>query len=191
MAEGQKENLDSQTEEEEEIQDDLENAKNSEEKNKELDAEALKQKNKDLYARAKKAEGELKKHKDAEAGAKKPEKKPVLEDELIDKKIDEVLRKRDLDSLDLSPELKKEVRNYAKLNQVSIQEAVKSDYIQFKKGQEEQKIREEEASAGSSKKGSAWSTKDFNQMSIRDFDMSTEGGRKGWEEYKKWLKSQG
>ena len=66
MAEGQKENLDSQTEEEEEIQDDLENAKNSEEKNKELDAEALKQKNKDLYARAKKAEGELKKHKDAE-----------------------------------------------------------------------------------------------------------------------------
>jgi len=124
----------------------------------------------------------------------KPEEKPQLqpkvvlsEDEIL-KKVEERLNQKELDSLGLSDELKQEVQNYAKLRNVSITEAVKSPFIQFQIKEAEEKAKAEEASISSTHKTMA--KRDFSNMSPKDFDLSTPEGRKEFEEYDKWLRSQ-
>ena len=111
------------------------------EEDEETDSEeviALKDKNRQLFERAKKAEG-FTKQEDG-TWAKKPKPEPKVEPTPksaqtpdLDKLLDEKFEKRELESLDISDELKKEVQTYAKLNKVSIKKALDSDYIQFKK----------------------------------------------------------
>lgn len=100
----------------------------------------------------------------------------------------EELEQRDIDSLELSDELKTEVKRYAKLNSVSIKEASSSSYISFLKEKEVAKAKNEEASIGN--KRVSQTKKDFSEKSPNDFDRSTPEGRKEWDEYKAWLKTQ-
>ena len=100
----------------------------------------------------------------------------------------EELEQREVDALDLSDELKSEVTKYAKLNKVSIKEAAKSNYITFLKDEADKKAKSEEASISSTRKTPA--KKDYSDMSPKDFDPSTEEGRKEWGAYKNWLKTQ-
>ena len=100
----------------------------------------------------------------------------------------EELEQRDLEILELSDELKSETKRYAKLNNVSIKEASGSSYISFLKEKEATKARNEEASIGNKRVSQA--KKDFSERSPKDFDRSTPDGRKEWDEYKAWLKTQ-
>ena len=105
----------------------------------------------------------------------------------IERLIDERFDQRELDISDLSDELKKEVQAYAKVQGIRIKDALNSEYIGFLKGKEEQKKKEEEASTSFKRKSQAG--RDFSKMSPEDFDLTTEEGQKGFEEYKKWLKT--
>ena len=100
----------------------------------------------------------------------------------------EELEQRDLDSLDISDELKPEIKKYATLNKVSIKEALKSDYIVFLKEKIDLKAKNDEAGIGS--KSVNQSKKDLSSKTPADFDRSTPEGRAEWEDWKKWNKSQ-
>jgi len=145
------------------------------------DASVLVEKNKRLFMRAKKAEADLK------ALKQKPvlvEKKPSIsiDEETILRKIDERLEQRDVDSLSLSDELKKEIKSYAKLNGVSVKEASNSSYIQFRQKEESEKARIDDASINSTHKTMA--NRNLDEVNPdKDFDMSTKDGR---EAYHKW-----
>jgi len=114
---------------------------------------------------------------------KSEEKSPSDIERLIDERFDQ----RELDISDLSDELKKEVQAYAKVQGIRIKDALNSEYIGFLKGKEEQRKKEEEASTSFKRKSQAG--RDFSKMSPEDFDLTTEEGQKGFEEYKKWLKT--
>ena len=149
---------------------------------------ALKEANRQLFERAKKGEGFIKQ--EDGSWVKKPKPEPKIEPKQsaqapdIDKLLDEKLEKRELESLDISDELKKEVQSYAKLNKVSIKKALDSDYIQFKKEKDDKKLKAEDASLGGNRKGTA--KKDYANMTASDFDMKTEEGKvdfKKWEDF--------
>lgn len=129
-------------------------------------------------------DGEDGEDKNKDKKADKPEKETPDVDKLVDEKLD----KRDLDSLDLSDELKKEVKDYAKLHGMPVKQAFKSNYIQFLKKEEDAKVKAEEAANGSKRRSQTKS--DFSDKTPADFDLTTEEGRKEWDEYKSWLKKQ-
>jgi len=108
-------------------------------------------------------------------------------EKLLEAAIDTRLDQRDLDASGISDELKQEVRDYAKARRIRIKDALNSEYVGFLKEKEEQKKKEEEASTSFKRKSQAG--RDFSKMSPKDFDLSTEEGQKGFEEYKKWLKT--
>jgi len=125
---------------------------------------------------------------------KKPEVIPQVqslvnlsEDEIM-KKVEERLNQKELESLDLSDELKQEVQNYAKIRGVSLKEALKSPFIQFQKKEVEDNAKNDGASISSSHKTMA--KRDFSEAKADDFDLTTEQGNKDFNEFKKWLKTQ-
>jgi len=164
---------------------------------------ALKDKNRQLFERAKKAEGFVKQEDGTWVKKPKPEvktkpedkpqpqpSKPIIDDDVIDKKVEEKLEQRELESLEISDELKQEVKTYAKAAGLTVKQVLKSDYYQFLKQKDEAKQKIDEASIGGKKRGTP-SGKDFSSVKPSDFDLSTKEGRDGWDEYKKWLKKQG
>lgn len=111
---------------------------------------------------------------------------PPAED--ITNVVRQQLEERDLEALEVSDELKKEVQTYAKLQGISIKKAMNSDYIQFRKEKEELKLKTENASLTSKRKGTA--KKDYSETQATDFDLTTPEGKAGFKEYKEWLKTQ-
>jgi ubiquitin len=195
------ENLDSKNKDSDQEADDknLENTSEEEqqEESSKDDVEALKEKNKQLFARAKKAEDKLKKvgeataeeEQEEEAEEKKPQTLAEVNPDEISKLVDQKLEERDLDSLDDSDEIKEEIKNLAKVKGVSIKEAEKDNYIDFLRKKDDGNNRADEASASSTKQ--TWAGKDFSKVSPLDFDRTTEEGEKEFQEYKKYLNTQG
>lgn len=146
--------------------------------------------------RAKAEETPKPKEEDTTDKGKKEEEK-IDESKFITKEeLDERDRKKDIESLEVSDELKKEVESYAKLHGVSAKQAFSSDYIQFRKGQEDTKSREEEASAGGGRgtgtvpKISAITNDEELSERLKKIDMATEEGRKEHEAIQKELREQ-
>lgn len=156
------------------------------------DTEVLKERNKKLYARMKKAEGfELKDGK----WIKKPKPafvpKPTVNNNSkeadIDKLLDAKLEKRELEALDMSDELKKEVQTYAKNQNVSIKQALTSKYIKFLQEEEDKKQRTNDASIGGNRRVSI--KKNYSEVQkATDFDMTTPEGRAEYSKYKESMK---
>ncbi len=147
--------------------------------------------NKKLFARAKRAEEEVKALKNKPQEPEKPKEQPVQQQKPqevdVDKLLDEKLNERDLSSMDLSDNLKSEVRAYAKVKNIHYRDAEKSEYISFLKQKEAEKITADEASATS--KGTTIKAKrDFANLSEEDIKNLDDDSFKG---YKSWLKSQG
>lgn len=106
----------------------------------------------------------------------------------IDKILNEKLEARDLESLDLSDELKREIQTYAKLNNVSVKKALESDYIQFQKGKAEKETKVDDASLSGTRKSST-TKKDYSQIDPSRIDLRTPEGKAEMAEYEKWLRS--
>jgi hypothetical protein len=123
---------------------------------------------------------------------KKPEDKPqplspvnpVFDDKIIDQKLNEKLEERELESLDISDELKKELKTYAKAANLTVKQAQNSDYFKYLKDKEVAKQKSEEASIGGKRR--TITQNDFSSVKPNDFDLSTEEGRKEYENFKKW-----
>jgi len=143
--------------------------------------------NKQLFMRAKKAEAELKAKRESpkEPQAPVPTQKSTLPAESdIQSIVDRRLEERELESLDLEDGTKSKIKAYAKAENVSIKQAMKSEYFDFIKAKEENARKVDEASIGGKHRAPA--QKEFSASSPDDFDLTTEEGRKGYEEYKKF-----
>lgn len=158
----------------------------------EKDANKLAETNRKLFARAKKAEEELKaikkSSKDKEATPNPDASKPKEDVNIIDQKIKEALEQRELETMEISDELKRNIRAYAKANNISIRETLKSDFYGFLKQKEDSAKKSEEASIGG--KRSAPSIKEFSVDGPPKVDMFTEEGQKVFDEWKAWVKTQ-
>ena len=196
MADNNNENLDSPNEELDEL-DELETSlQESDEDSEEL--KTLKEQNRHLFARAKKAEGFTlvdgawvkKQPAQPKIDPVAPKETPVpqVKQEDISKAVQEQLNQRELEALEVSDELKKEVQDYAKLHAVSIKKALDSSYLKFMIEEENKKKRIEDASLGGKKKAVAKG--DMKDKSPADFDLTTEEGKQGWADYQKWLETQ-
>mgnify|MGYP001588518884 CR=1 FL=1 len=144
--------------------------------------------NKQLFTRTKKAEGFV--QGDDGKWAKKPAVKsepevkpePTKPDDIA-KAIDAKFEQRELDDLEFSDELKKEVQLYAKLNNVSIKKALVSDYIQFKTEKEQAATDIEAASLEGGRRTNT--RKDYAKIDPGSFDLRTKEGKAdkvAWEE---------
>ena len=135
--------------------------------------------------RRKEAEELRKKFMPPKDDSDKDKEKKGLTPEELDIRLDERDRQRDLDALEASDELKKEIESFAKLHKISVKKTLESDYIQFLKKKEDDKQIEEEASNGGS--SGIRSVKNRNNITQprKAFDLSTEEGRKAYEAWKK------
>jgi len=118
----------------------------------------------------------------------KIDKSKVDIDALIEQKVNEKLGNRELESANLSEDIKTQVKGYATLNKISISEAMKSDYIQYQITKAKEKEEVDDASI-SVKHDKVKTNKNFKDMNPSDFDVSTPEGRKEWEDYKKSLQA--
>lgn len=118
----------------------------------------------------------------------KPEAKPKETEKDIKSEVFSILEEQRLEDIDLPEELKQEVRKIAKLNNISVKKAAEDPYIQYKKQELEAAAKAEEATISRTKKGIKVK---FDLDNPPKPDLSTEEGRKEWEEYKSFLKSQG
>ena len=141
---------------------------------------------KKLYARTKKAEADLKIANAKLAEKNNPGKPAPVGD--VSKIISAELDKRDLDALDVSDELKKEVSTYAKVQGISIKQALKSDYISFLKEKEDKKERINNASLGGNRRGNT--KKDYSEMTASDFDLRTPEGKADFAKFEEHLKKE-
>ena len=110
-----------------------------------------------------------------------PPKETFSEDKIL-----EVLEKRELESLEYTDEVKKEIQEYAKLKGVSVKQAQNSDYIKFRIEQDEKKDRIDNASLSGSRKPTT--KKDYSEMKATDFDMSTPEGKADFAKYKQEMR---
>jgi len=110
----------------------------------------------------------------------------VFDEKVIDQKMDEKLEERELQSLDISDELKQKVKAYAKVDGLTIKQVLQTDYFKYLKDQEDAKIKVDEAAIGGKRR--APTRKDFGSIKPTEFDLSTEEGQKEYEEYKSWRK---
>ena len=101
-------------------------------------------------------------------------------DALFEKRFKEEMEKRDLESLDFPDDLKSEIQ---KVDGISVREAAKSPYILHKKQEYEQAERIKNATP-TRKGGSRYIVDPSKPLDPSDFDMSTEEGRKAWNEAK-------
>jgi len=117
-----------------------------------------------------------------------PSQVPNNFDEMLEKKLNEKLEEKELNTLEYSDELKTNVKNYAKANGMSISQAIKSPYMDFLKSEEEKKAKIENATIGN--KHRSTNSQDVSKMKLEDIDPTTPEGLKLWEEYKNKTKNQ-
>lgn len=103
--------------------------------------------------------------------------------ELVSKEVNDILEKRDLESLDYPDDIKQEIKDYAKFKGISVKEAAKSEYITLRL----EKVAREARIYGASPKRSAGgrTTVDPSQpLDPANFDLNTPEGIKAWREAK-------
>jgi hypothetical protein len=106
-------------------------------------------------------------------------------DKLVDQKLTERWEARELESLELSDELKDEVKDLAKLKGISVREAAQHPYILQRKEEAEKEERIRNATPKRSKKGTHVPDYDPSKpLNPEDFDFNSEEGVKAWKEAK-------
>lgn len=103
----------------------------------------------------------------------------------VESLVEQKLEERELESMDLPDEVKKEVKEMAQFKGISVREASKLDYIQQRKEEVERKKRAEKATPSRNNKGKPTSNFDPSKpLRKEDFDFDTEEGVKAWKEAK-------
>lgn len=108
-------------------------------------------------------------------------------DKLVDEKLNARLEARDLESLDLSDDLKAEVKDLAKTKGISVREAANLPYIRFRKEEIEKEERLKKATPTRSKKGTSFTRSIDPSKPLNIDDFKTADGNvdtKAWNEAK-------
>lgn len=104
-------------------------------------------------------------------------------EEVVERKLAERLEARELESLNLSDDLKTEVKDLAKLKGISVREAAQLPYIKSRVEEVEREERVKAATPKRSNKGSyATSFDPSKPLDPEDFDFNSEEGIKAWKE---------
>ena len=104
-------------------------------------------------------------------------------EEVVERKLAERLEARELESLNLSDDLKTEVKDLAKLKGISVREAAQLPYIKSRVEEVEREERVKAAIPKRSNKGSyATSFDPSKPLDPEDFDFNSEEGIKAWKE---------
>lgn len=125
---------------------------------------------------------------------KEPAAPPVkVDDNDLDKKLDEKLtarlEKQALDELEYPAELKAEIQKVAQAQNIGVKQAARDPYIVFKVSEYEKEQKTNEAAISRTNRSSGKQT--FSLDNPPEVDMTTEAGRKTWDEYLKAMKAQG
>ncbi len=107
---------------------------------------------------------------------------PVDIDKKLDKKLDERLAKRDLDEMDVSDALRKEIKDWATFKGISVKHAARAPHIASQIADYEKEQKADEATISRTNKSGGKKT--YSIDNPPDVDMSTEAGRKEWAEWK-------
>jgi len=107
----------------------------------------------------------------------------------VRKVLVEELEQRELDALEYSPELKKEIKRVAEITGVPIRQAIRDPYIANKIKDYEKENEVEEAAI--TKTNRSGGKKTISLENTPEVDMSTPEGRKKWDEYKAELIKKG
>lgn len=94
------------------------------------------------------------------------------------------LEQRDLDDMDYSDTIKTAIKNIAKLNNISVRKAEKDSYIQHLIGEEAKQAAINEAADNGNRKKTSIKIDLSKPLNVKDFDLSTEEGRKAWNDAK-------
>ncbi len=108
-------------------------------------------------------------------------------DSLVEAKLNEKLREKEINDLDFDEEIKKQIETYAKVNNVGIKEATNSNYIKFLIKENKEKEVIDDATI-SNKHNKNKSVKNYDSMSFNDFDLTTKEGRKDYSEFMEYKK---
>lgn len=107
----------------------------------------------------------------------------------IGKVVAQELEKRDLNSLEYSDELKKEIQRVAQVQGISVMQAARDPYIVFKIDEWKKEQKQEEATINRTNRSSG--KKNYSVDSPPDVDMSTAEGRKEYDNWVTWAKKNG
>lgn len=133
------------------------------------------------------------------AGTKEPEKKPQsktsIDADEVDKKVAggvaAALEQRDLDDMPHNDEIKAAIKRVAQIQNITVKKAEKDPYV-VSLIEEDKKAQEVEEAAISNKnnKGGGGSKKNWSPTDPPNVDMSTPEGRKVYQEWKDWARTQ-
>lgn len=107
-------------------------------------------------------------------------------DKMVDEKLNARWEERELDALNLSDDIRVEVKDLAKLKGITVREAHKLPYIQSRIMESSKKDKLLKNTPKRGGQGGSYQTNiDITQeLNPQDFDLSTEEGRKAWNEAK-------
>lgn len=100
----------------------------------------------------------------------------------IDSAVNSRIEKFELDHMDYPDDVKAEISKVAHLKGISVKEAVKDPYLQYKIGEYEKTRNVEEA--GTSRRNRAGQAEDTTADNPPDVDVTTPEGRKAYEAWK-------
>lgn len=159
----------------------------------------LTKKEMDGHKKLSQAIGQKIKYRDAAKAAKpepKVEPKPAAEQgkqpEAVD--VDAAVKKqfeqRDLEALDASDDIKKEIQRVSQIQGISITQAARDPYIVHKLDEWKKEQSNEAATIGKTR-GGGGSKKTYTIDAPPNVDMTTKEGRDEWDAYKKAMKDAG
>jgi hypothetical protein len=113
----------------------------------------------------------------------KPTPQPPQQQADVSAIVREQLEQRDLESMDLPDDIKAEVQRLAKLQGISVRKAASDPYIKYKIDEYNREQTTTDAAVTRTRKGTKVK---FDPQTPPEVDMSTEEGRKTWDE---WVQS--
>lgn len=114
------------------------------------------------------------------------------EDDDLDAKLDARLDARDLAEMEYPEEIKEVIKQVAAINKISVKKAVSDPYVAAKiEAWKKQEGTDEAALSNKDKQGGRSDSPTDIDLTPPDVDLTTEEGRKEYDEWKENLKKQG
>ena len=102
--------------------------------------------------------------------------------------LSSMLEEERLNDMDVSDELKAEIKKIADINKISVKKASQDPYVLFRKKEIEDAANAENATISRKNRGVPVK---FDPAVVPDFDVSTPEGQKQWKEWKQKARHQG
>lgn len=107
----------------------------------------------------------------------------------LDERLTKALEKRDLEALEYPDDIKKAIARVADIEGISVRKAVSDPYVASRIEAWQKQQDAEEAALSRNNKTGGKAKHDIDNPP--DFDMSTDEGRKGWDNWKKEMIAKG